>query len=103
MGAVLETAEKEAAVARLSLHTASAGKSAGQPGPPPSSADRSCKVARAALGLAKFGLCEQPSGAGAEGAGKGRVFRQIPEVVVALWSASGLVRATKLCDPLART
>lgn len=31
------------------------------------------------------------------------MFRQIPAVVVSLWSASGLVRATELCDRLACT
>lgn len=71
--ATLETAEKEPAVTWFSLHTASTPASAEDSGhhlPP----QREPKVARTVLRLTKFGLCEPPSGADAEGAGKGQLL-----------------------------
>uniref|UniRef100_A0A9L0IXW0 PIGB opposite strand 1 n=2 Tax=Equus asinus TaxID=9793 RepID=A0A9L0IXW0_EQUAS len=70
-GAVLETAEKESAVAALSLHSASASRSPEDPRPSHSPAEEGRCCARCSS--AKFGLCEQPSPAGAEVAGKGHV------------------------------
>lgn len=73
VGATLETAEKEPAITWFSLHTASAQASAEDSGHH-LAPQREPKVARTALPLTKFGLCEPPSGAGAEGAGKGQLL-----------------------------
>ncbi|KAK2500696.1 LOW QUALITY PROTEIN: hypothetical protein MC885_013933, partial [Smutsia gigantea] len=65
MGAVLETAEKESAVASLSLHGHLLRGPLGFPGRP-SPGPKEVEVAHAALPLTKFGRCGPPSRADAE-------------------------------------
>lgn len=98
-GAVLETAEKESAVAALSLHSASASRSAEDPRPSHSPTEEGRCCARCSS--AKFGLCEQPSPAGAEVAGKGHVPHRQHRRYSLLLRAAALALVSRLCRGLA--